>query len=126
MRVLIADGDRAVLEAAECHLTHHGHEVKVAMNGLECVDILQRFVPDVVVLEQTLLWGGSDGVLAFMLQDPGLSAIPVLLTSDDMVLAKIGCAASQALPAERQQPYRLEELSRHLQDYDVDNTLNPA
>lgn len=113
MRVLIADGDEVLLEVAQCYLARHGHEVKTATNGLESVAILRRDVPDVVVLQRELLWGGSDGVRAFMQQVPGWSEIPVILTSDDEVTEE-SCFASPPLAAQLQKPYRLEELLGHL------------
>lgn len=110
MRVLLADGDQAFLEVARQYLSRHGHEVKTATNGLESVAILQCDVPDVVVLQRELLWGGGDGVLALMRQLSGWSRIPVILTSDGGILEESGPIASPQLVAQLQKPHRLEEL----------------
>lgn len=59
MRVLFADGDEAFLEVAQRYLSHRGHEVNIATNGLETVARLRRDLPDIVVLERELLWGGQ-------------------------------------------------------------------
>lgn len=115
MRVLIADGDEAFLEVAQCYLSHRGHEAKVAANGLESVAILRRYVPDVVVLERELLWGGGDGVLARMQQDVEWSRIPVILTSGDELPDESGSSAGPPLAAQLQKPYRLEDLLALLQ-----------
>ena len=125
MRVLIADGDEVLMGVAQCYLARHGHEVKTATNGLECVALLRRDVPDVVVLQRELLWGGSDGIRAFMQQVPRCSEIPVILTSDDEVPEEF-CFASPPLAAQLQKPYRLEVLLSHLQACRADGTLNPA
>jgi DNA-binding response OmpR family regulator len=125
MRVLIADGDEAFLEVAQRYLSHHGHEVTIATNGLESVVILRRYVPDVVVLQRELLWGGSDGVRALMKQYPGWSEVPVILTSDDEV-AEDSRFVRPPLAARLQKPYRLEELLGHLQACSVDSTLSPV
>jgi len=126
MRVLIADGDEAFLEVAQRYLSHHGHEVKLATNGLESIAILRRYVPDIVVLDRELLWGGGDGVRAFMAQVPRWSEIPVILTSDDLVSEESGTTAGQPLAAQLQKPYHLKDLLCHLQACRADGTPSPA
>jgi len=79
MRVLIAGGDTEFLELEQRFLSHCGHDATIAHDGLECASILQHFIPDVVVIDCELLWGGSDGVVAIMLEDPRLSQTPVIL-----------------------------------------------
>lgn len=120
MRVLMVDGDEAYLEVAQRYLSHHGHEVNIATNGLESVAILRRYAPDVVVLDQGLLWGGSDGVRAFMLQDPRWSEIPVVLTSDNVLPDESSFNASPSLAAQLQKPYRLEDLLGQLHACSLD------
>ena len=110
MRVLFADGDEGSLKVAQRYLWHCGHEAKVASNGLECVDILRREEPDVVVLGREMLWGGGDGVLAVMQQDHEWSRIPVILTSGDVLPEESGSVASPRLVAQLQKPYRIEDL----------------
>ena len=47
--------------------------------GLECVARLRERVPDVLVLEPQLPWGGGEGVLAIMGEIPRLANIPVMV-----------------------------------------------
>lgn len=82
MRVLIADGDREFLELERRFLSQCGHDVLIANDGLECARFLRDVNPDVVVMDCGLLWGGSDGVIALMLEDPRLSKTPVILVAD--------------------------------------------
>jgi response regulator RpfG family c-di-GMP phosphodiesterase len=42
---------------------------------------LQAFAPDVLVLEAELLWGGGDGVLAVLDEEPELRPAVVILVS---------------------------------------------
>lgn len=109
MRVLVADTDEVVLEIIQSFLWDRGHEAEVACDGLECISILREFAPDVLVLDQDLLWGGSNGVLAQMNDDPLLPLIPVILTAqgqiDDELIA-LTCLPVACL----QKPYRLGEL----------------
>lgn len=116
MRVLIADGDQAFLDVVQQYLSRHGYEVKTATNGLESVAILQRDVPDVVVLQRELLWGGGDGVLALMQQLSWWSTIPVILTSDDGLPEESYPISCPQLVAQLQKPYRLDDLLGHLQE----------
>lgn len=64
-------------------LKWHGFEVAIADHGLECLDILGRYVPNVIVIEPELLWGGGDGVLAVISDMPELRSVPVLLLTTD-------------------------------------------
>lgn len=125
MRVLLADGDEVLLEVAQRYLARHGHETNTATNGLESVASLRSDMPDVVVLQRELLWGGSDGVLACMQRDPRWSGIPVILTSDDEAREQ-SCLASPPLAAQLQKPYRLEDLLDRLQACRTNGTPTPA
>jgi response regulator of citrate/malate metabolism len=48
---------------------------------LECLERLQDFAPDVLVLEPELPWGGGDGVLAVIHEQPELRPAFVVLVS---------------------------------------------
>lgn len=82
MRVLLADGDVDQLACLQSWLWDCGHEAEIAADGMECCTTLPEFVPDVVVLERDLLWGGGAGVRELMRDDPALAGIPVILVTD--------------------------------------------
>jgi response regulator RpfG family c-di-GMP phosphodiesterase len=46
---------------------------------LECVARLRERVPDVLVLEPHMPWGGGDGILAMMGEVPHLATVPVMI-----------------------------------------------
>lgn len=48
-----------------------GHQVFVAATGVDCVQQLRNSIPQVMILEAPLLWGGSDGVLEVAEQELG-------------------------------------------------------
>ena len=77
--VLIADQDESLHPMYREPLLREGFDVDWASNGLECVSRLHERVPDVLVLEPQLPWGGGDGVLAMMGEDPGLAMVPVMI-----------------------------------------------
>ena len=110
MRILIADRDDAFLEQAKRYLLQRGHDVKAASDGLECTEFLCDFVPDVVVLDDGLLWGGSPGVIALMRDDPRLSQTPTILISDEDPRAEFDNALKSTPVGWLQKPFRLSEL----------------
>jgi DNA-binding response OmpR family regulator len=92
IRVLMADPDESLHPAYRGPLSQEGFEVTAASSGLECVARLRERVPDVLVLEPQLPWGGGEGVLAMMGEIPALAVIPVMvLTScrDPHVLERV-------------------------------------
>lgn len=81
VRILLADPDEFVAAAyADC-LRQRGAIVATASTGLECLEKLRDFAPHVLVLDPELLWGGGDGVLAVIHEQPELRPAFVVLTS---------------------------------------------
>ena len=78
-RILIADPDRFLLASYSRHLRERGATVSTATTGLECVERLRDVVPDALVLEPTLPWGGGDGVLALINEEPSLRPTVVMI-----------------------------------------------
>ena len=92
IRILMADPDEAFQAVYREPLSQEGFEVVTAFTGLECLARLRESVPDVLVLEPHLPWGGGDGVLAMMGEVPLLASVPVMvLTSchDPHVLSRV-------------------------------------
>ena len=63
----------------------YGMKAATAVDGLDCIEQMRTSRPDVVLLEPSLLWGGSDGVLAVRSEDTSLQNIPVVLVAFDGV-----------------------------------------
>ena len=68
-------------------LERHGFDVCVVQGGVECIKVLRKRVPNVMLLECSLLWGGAEGVLEIRSEDPVMNRIPVVLLSNDGVSA---------------------------------------
>ena len=62
-------------------LTERGYEVETSTDGLDCLAKLRQVTPAVLVLDLELLWGGGDGVLAWLREESPAPRIPVLLTA---------------------------------------------
>lgn len=108
MRILVADADQAFLEILQSYLLSRGHEAEIASDGLKCIAIMRNLVPDVLVLESGLLWGGCDGVMAQMQDDPLLSHIPVILIADAQEV--FDALTNLAVVAWLRKPFRLSAL----------------
>ncbi len=79
IRVLMADPDESIPPVYREPLSREGFELGTAVSGLECVARLRERVPDVLVLEPHMPWGGGDGVLAMMGESPDLATVPVMI-----------------------------------------------
>ena len=67
--VLIAASDAATRIHLADGVSHGGYQVETAHDGVECVRKLRFFRPEVLILDLELLWGGYDGVLAFLREE---------------------------------------------------------
>ena len=75
----MADPDESLQPLYRKGLMQEGFELATASSGLECVARLRERVPDVLVLEPQLPWGGGEGVLAIMGEVPQLASVPVMV-----------------------------------------------
>ena len=83
LRILIADRDEFLLTAYRDHFRRYGAVVRAAASGVACAEQLREFRPDVLVLDPAMPWGGGEGVLALMQEEPDLRPPFVLLLTHD-------------------------------------------
>src|SRR6516225_8584044 len=79
--VLIADADRELCDLYRRFFSRHGWQVRTSGGGLECLAELRQCPPHLLILDLRLPWGGADGLLAVIRDDPGLAGVPVILSS---------------------------------------------
>jgi CheY-like chemotaxis protein len=77
--LLVAHSDHFLLEHLVLGLQQSGFCVHNANSGITCIEKMRCITPEVLLLDPELLWGGGDGVLAMMVENPALIHIPVLL-----------------------------------------------
>jgi DNA-binding response OmpR family regulator len=77
--LLIADGDPALCDIYQKFITSRGYGVETASDGLDCLAKLQRATPAALLLDMSLLWGGGDGVLAWLREEKARSGVAVVL-----------------------------------------------
>lgn len=78
-RVLIADSNPLRLDSFSDYLRDDGYDVISVSTGLDCVSHLRNSAADFLLLDDSLLWGSSWGVLELMCQDMDLPCLPFIL-----------------------------------------------
>ena len=79
--VLHAETDSKLRDVSRSFLSSQGWQVDAAVDALECLAKLRRSVPDLLILDLELPWGGGDGVLGLLREQPQLRPNRVVLTS---------------------------------------------
>lgn len=81
-KILIVDDSPALLELYEFTLSSEGHKVETAKDGVEGMEKVKKFKPDLVLLD--ILMPNKDGfeVLKEMQGDEKMKEIPVLLLTN--------------------------------------------
>ena len=90
-------------------LSSCGYQVETASGGLECLGKLTDVVPDVLVLDAELNWGGADGVLTRLREEesPILAVPVVLITSEVQPNDTIAHLIAPPVVYRLQKPFRL-------------------
>jgi CheY-like chemotaxis protein len=113
-KVLIADPDESLLTHYQEFLANDRFRVETATSGLECVEKLRSFAPDVLVLEPELPWGRGEGVLARMHQDADLPHVPVVVLSHRLDTARLNSMNEFEVSAYYVKPLSAPDLGRCL------------
>jgi DNA-binding response OmpR family regulator len=116
-RILLADADRRLTEIYREHLEDLGLAVQTAADGVQCVNLLREFRPNLLMLGTSLPWGGCDGVLAFIKEEPDLRPEFVLLLaerSDRHVLYRVAPCHIDDFHFKPLSPSRLEQYLKDL------------
>lgn len=80
-RILLAIPDAYLAAEYEATLRDSGFDAATAADGLRCLEEIKVVTPDLVVLDADILWGGADGVLAVLADDPAYPAVPSMVVS---------------------------------------------
>ena len=109
-RLLIADRDAELCEVLRRFLTERGYEVETSTDGLDCLAKLRQVTPAVLVLDLELLWGGGDGVLAWLREEPQFLPSRVVLTSAEASAHILDSLASPPVVKTLTKPFPLSAL----------------
>jgi CheY-like chemotaxis protein len=108
--VLFADADRELRDACRQFLSRHGFQVDAAADGLECLAKLRRTVPDLLILDLELPWGGGDGVLGLLREEPRKLPNRVVLTSAIAAIKVLGNFVAAPVVQVLAKPFALSTL----------------
>jgi DNA-binding NtrC family response regulator len=109
-RLLWADADTSFTEICEEYCTRCGFHAETAAGGIECLQKLHHFRPEVLILDFDLPWGGADGVLALLDRVSARRDLRVVLATGSESSARLarrtGLPEGHCLP----KPFRLETV----------------
>jgi len=108
--VLIADVDRELCGLYRRFFSCHGWQVQTFGEALTCLTQLRQDSPQLLILDLSLPWGGADGLLAVMRDDPGLARVPVVLTSTTAYADTLFCLVSPPVVRALVKPFALTAL----------------
>jgi chemosensory pili system protein ChpA (sensor histidine kinase/response regulator) len=83
--ILYAEDDMVVLTVHRMRLQKAGFHVIAAHDGLDAIKKLSTFAPDLVLLDLVLPRFSGEEVLQFILSNPNLAAVPVIILSTNSV-----------------------------------------
>ncbi|MEZ6060426.1 MAG: response regulator [Planctomycetaceae bacterium] len=110
MLILLADSDATLSGIYRSYFSRQGFDVVAVTDGLQCLAAIRRMVPDVLVLEYELLWGGGAGVLASLREDSRTPLIDVVLISCDFAQDELAHELISPVAGYLRKPFGLGHL----------------
>lgn len=104
--ILVAESDDELRDLFQVYFRKLGFEVTTATSGLDCLEHLRQNPPDVLLLDEDLVWGGADGVLAWLREQSRCDRTAVVMMSTIDGLPD----EDEPVVASLQKPFRLTSL----------------
>ncbi|MCX7011668.1 MAG: response regulator [Candidatus Sumerlaeota bacterium] len=111
-RVLIADDEEDVKDVMQMFLEGEGYEVETAYDGLDALDRVRTFQPDVILLDIMMPVVDGIQVCRKLKSDEKTKHIPVIMVSAAAKREKEGEAYDAGAAAYVLKPFQPEELVR--------------
>ncbi len=80
--ILLVEDDAILVEMYQAKFELEGHEVKVATNGEECLEVLETYSPELILLDILMPKLNGFHVLKEIKKQPNLRQIPVILLTN--------------------------------------------
>lgn len=81
-KIMLAEDDQVLVEMYEAKFDMEGHEVVVATNGEECLNLLEGYTPDIILLDILMPKMNGFHVLKEIKKQPALRNVPVILLTN--------------------------------------------
>lgn len=81
-KILLVEDDAILVEMYQAKFELEGHEVHVATNGEECLEVLEHYVPELILLDILMPKLNGFHVLKEIKKKPNLRQIPVILLTN--------------------------------------------
>ena len=111
MRLLIAESNATLARIYSWFFLGEGFEVETVADALQCALVVRDRLPDLVILEYELPWGGAMTVLDKLGNDPRCSSVPVILNSCSAVPESLRHHPVPPVAGCLLKPYRLKDLA---------------
>ena len=115
MKLLIADSDATLSKIYTWFFQGEGYEVETVADALQCLLSVQREVPDLLILEYELPWGGAIEVLNQIGREQRFQNVPVILNSCTEVPESLRLQQVPPIVGCLLKPYRLKTLADWVQ-----------
>lgn len=80
--IMLVEDDAILVEMYQAKFELEGHEVKVATNGEECLELLEHYTPELILLDILMPKLNGFHVLKEIKKHPNLRQIPVILLTN--------------------------------------------
>ena len=80
-RILVIDDDLVVLKFLRANLREEGYEVLTALDGTEALHVIEKELPDLIILDIMMPEKSGLELLKELKAQPGTARIPVMMAS---------------------------------------------
>lgn len=80
--ILLVEDDAILVEMYQAKFELEGHEIKVASNGEECLQMLETYTPELILLDILMPKLNGFHVLKEIKKQPQLRQVPVILLTN--------------------------------------------
>lgn len=81
-KILVVEDDKFLITAYQVKLSKSGFEVQIARDGVEALEILKTYHPDIILLDVVMPRKDGFATIAEIKQDPAIKDIPVIIASN--------------------------------------------
>lgn len=108
--IIIADGDRDILELVSGELSKRGYDVAIATDGQQALETVRRRRPAAVVLDWVMPVLQGPSACARLKSDPATADIPVVLLTARAAEEDIAAAFQEGADDYITKPFGIDEL----------------